>query len=106
MNVFEKRLKNKINEQVIELSAITPGLVIDVYKGGRHKGLLRMGKTYSYYDLASLTKIIFTASASMRYFSGHPRELRQPVNRILPWWKAPTTPFDLLTHTAGLDWWR
>ncbi|MGZ3723561.1 MAG: serine hydrolase, partial [Bdellovibrionales bacterium] len=106
MNAFEKALKKKITSEVADLSAVTPGVVIEVHQRGRKKGTLRLGETYRYYDLASLTKIIFTASYSMGYFSDHPGELKLPVNRVLPWWKAKTTPFELLSHTGGLDWWK
>lgn len=106
MNAFEKALFRRIAREVPDLAAITPGVVIDVHERGRRRGVLRLGETYDFYDLASLTKIIFTASSAMDYFAHHPRELRQPVRERLPWWKASTTPFQLLTHTGGLDWWK
>src|SRR4051794_30227236 len=106
MNAFEKALQRKIQSEIPDLAAITPGVVIEIHYRGRKKGSLRVGETYRYYDLASLTKIIFTASYSIGYFSEHPRELRDPVKRVLPWWKANTPPFELLSHTAGLDWWK
>lgn len=105
MNAFEKKLLQRFQTEIADLSEITPGVVIDVYKGGRRKGYIRVGKTYKLYDLASLTKIIFTASACMHYYSENRSELKKPVSIYLPWWKRQTTPTDLLTHTAGLDWW-
>jgi CubicO group peptidase (beta-lactamase class C family) len=106
MNSFEKRLVRKLSDEVPDLAQITPGLMIDVFCKGRRKGQLALGKTYDFYDLASLTKIIFTASCSMQHFAQFPRELKQPISEILPWWRGQTTPFQLLTHTAGLDWWQ
>ncbi len=106
MNAFEKALKRKIAHEVPNLASVTPGIVFDVHVRGRRKGSLRVGTTYDFYDLASLTKIIFSASACMHYFADHPRELKSPVHAQVPWWNARTSPFDLLTHSAGLDWWR
>jgi CubicO group peptidase (beta-lactamase class C family) len=106
MNVFERSLQRKIHSEVPDLAEVTPGLVIEVYSRGRRKAHLRVGHTYDFYDLASLTKIIFTASSAMLYFAHEKPELRFPIRNVLPWWKASTTPFQLLTHTAGLDWWK
>lgn len=106
MNAFEKALTQRIKREIPDISAITPGVVVQVHRRGRKCGTVRVGETYRYYDLASLTKIIFTASYSMGYFSAHPSELKKPVNEKLPWWKYKSTPFELLSHTAGLDWWK
>jgi CubicO group peptidase (beta-lactamase class C family) len=110
MNAFEKKLASKISsiEGVcgVPLDEITPGLVIDVHRRGRRVGLLRAGKTYPYYDLASLTKILFTASRAMIHFSEFPRQLDESLSAVLPWWKRrSTTPAGLMTHSAGLEWW-
>jgi CubicO group peptidase (beta-lactamase class C family) len=106
MNAFENALKRKIDTEV-ELREYTPGVVIDVYKNGRRRGLVHAGDTYKWWDLASLTKIIFTASNSIGYFSDHPGELSRPVNEKLGWWRSrATTPALLLSHTAGLGWWK
>ena len=101
MNDFEKRLKQTIAQQIPDLAQVTPGIAFDVHVRGRRKGTLRVGQTYDYYDLASLTKIIFSASACMHYFARHPRELKNPVHDHVSWWKARTRPLDLLTHTAA-----
>lgn len=105
MNAFEKRLSARINSEVEDLAEITPGVVIDVWERGRHKGLVRAGETFKYYDLASLTKIIFTATAALHYFSENRRELNRPVREKLDWFVFDATPFELLSHTAGLEWW-
>lgn len=105
MNVFEKKLSARIKSEIPDLSAITPGVVVEVWERGKKRGTVRAGKTYKYYDLASLTKIIFTATASLHYFSDHRRELKRPVREKLDWFIYDTTPFELLSHTAGLEWW-
>jgi len=104
MNAFERKLQRRFSE--LSLDEITPGVVVDVHRRGKRVGLLRVGKTYPYYDLASLTKILFTASRAMMHFSYAPRELHQPLREVLPWWKQrSTTPFGLMSHSAGLEWW-
>ncbi|MGE0527447.1 MAG: serine hydrolase domain-containing protein [Bdellovibrionales bacterium] len=106
MNTFERAFSKVFHANVPDLSAITPGVVVDVHQRGRRKGLLRFGDTYEFYDLASLTKIIYTTSACVAHFSEYPRELRHPVHDALLWWRSrTTTPWNLLTHTAGLEWW-
>lgn len=107
MNAFERSLKAKIKEELPYLTSYTPGLVIDVFQHGRRRGTVALGQTYEFYDLASLTKIIFTASHAIDFFSLQRKKLIEPIRQALPWWKArSTTPTQLMTHTAGLDWWR
>jgi CubicO group peptidase (beta-lactamase class C family) len=104
MNAFEKKLARRFAG--IDLAAITPGVVVDVHRRGKRVGLVRTGRTYPYYDLASLTKILFTGSRAMMHFSENPRELGQNLREVLPWWKhRATTPFGLMSHSAGLEWW-
>lgn len=102
MNALERGLMNRFAE-IEDLSSITQGLVLDVHLRGKRVALLDVGQTYRYYDLASLTKILFSASVGIQHFSRHPQELDQTLG--LSWWKRRTTPRDLLTHTAGLEWW-
>lgn len=107
MNRFEKRLHAKIEAEIPRLQEYTPGLVIDVHRAGRRVMHLELGRTYTFYDLASLTKILFTGSLAMMHFDGALREMNKPVAQVLPWWRhRATTPKDLMTHTAGLEWWR
>lgn len=103
MNRFERGLLARFGE--IDLAAATPGVIVDVHVRGRRVGLVEAGKTYDFYDLASLTKILFAASRSLMLFSDSPRELRRPISSVLDWWKPSTTPFELMSHTAGLEWW-
>jgi CubicO group peptidase (beta-lactamase class C family) len=105
MNPFERALTDRFES--VSLPEFTPGVVVDVHERGRRRGLVRVGQTYDFYDLASLTKILFTASAAMRFFSEEPAALETPVRDFLPWWRSlGTTPARLLTHTAGLEWWK
>lgn len=103
MNGFERRLQDKVADAYV---GATPGMLIDVHRRGRRVGLVDFGKTYRYYDLASLTKILFTASRAIMHFSEYPAELGMKLPEILPWWKnRTTTPSKLMSHSAGLEWW-
>jgi serine-type D-Ala-D-Ala carboxypeptidase len=113
MNAFERKLNRRFAElesgedrtALGPLKSITPGVVIDVHVKGKRAGTLRVGKTYPYYDLASLTKILFTSSVAIHYFSQNKKALDLSIARTLPWWHRSTTPRALLSHTAGLEWW-
>lgn len=61
--------------------------------------------TYEIYDLASLTKIIFTVHEMMRLFDEGRYTLEQSVQKILPWYPFPIAIGELLNHTSGLKWW-
>ncbi|HEU4641763.1 MAG TPA: serine hydrolase [Gemmatimonadaceae bacterium] len=58
------------------------------------------------WDLASLTKVIGTTTATMQLWEQGRIDLDAPVQRYLPNWKGPhkaeVTVRNLLTHTAGL----
>ncbi len=72
-----------------------------IYKNHFYK--FSYGKNYKYYDLASLTKVIFTVSAFMHYESKIKPVLDSPVVNILPWFTGPDSVKvkDLLAHQSG-----
>lgn len=107
MNPFEKKIKTKILSAVDgDLAAVTPGLCLQVVAGGRLKADLRLGSTYAYYDLASLTKIIFTVPAFMKLFDEKRFRLKDPVSAVLSWWPHRRVRFEqVLSHSGGLPWW-
>src|SRR5262245_35032754 len=86
MRNFERNLKNKIRYEIADLSEITPGLHIEVIRKGEVRANLRIGDTYQYYDLASLTKILFSATAWTRWVSKSDFDLNLPAYFFLTWW--------------------
>lgn len=89
-----------------DLAAITPGLCLQVYQGGRKKVDLRFGKTWKYYDLASLTKILFSVSVLMNMGDRKLIKVENLVSAYLSDWPhAKVTLKQLLTHSAGMPWW-
>ena len=110
MNRVERELVKRLvalneGDELGPLSEITPGVRVDVHHKGKRIARVDAGKVYPYYDLASLTKILFAASVSIHYFSHNKRALNRSISEVLPWWKRDTTPARLLSHTAGLEWW-
>lgn len=101
--LLETRLRQKIEEK---LSGAAPGVQIQVHQGGRKFCDISVGDTFPYYDLASLTKIIFTVPALMSAFE---RGLWTLESRVSEFW--PEFPYKdvrmihLLTHSSGAPWW-
>ncbi len=88
------------------IADVTPGVVLRACAGGAPVCDLRVGDTSSYYDLASLTKIVFTQQALMQAFDQGLWTLDTTVGDILPDFGHPHIRItELLTHTSGIAWW-
>jgi len=83
-----------------------PGGLVRAYFRGRKIVDLRYGKTWKYYDIASLTKILFTTSVIMRLVEDGRLSLTAPLKKLLPWHPFQGVSLkDLLCHSAGyVDW--
>ncbi|MDX9732045.1 MAG: serine hydrolase domain-containing protein [Bdellovibrionales bacterium] len=92
----------------------TPGFCLQAFQGGRRKLDLAVGTTSEIYDWASVTKIVFGVSALMYEVEAGNLGLR---DRLMDWFpeleedivKAQVTDLrirDLLTHSAGMTWWK
>lgn len=88
-------LKNNLNDK-------TESLKIGVIDG-KNIYQFKYGKNYQFYDLASLTKPIFTMSALMYYEDQIQPIINLKVVDVLPWFKASNeiTVKDLLAHQSG-----
>ena len=104
---IESTIRKKIEATVADdLTAITPGLCLQAVHGGKLVVDLRVGRTWRYYDLASLTKIIFAVPAIMRLEERNRLHLAAPVQKYLPDWPHRSTRVrELLSHSAGLSAW-
>ena len=86
---------------------------------------LGFGEVADYYDWASLTKVVFSATALMRLSLKYPDLLGADLSKILPGFRQPEGARDLplempwvgggqplvtvqrlLTHSAGFVWWK
>lgn len=107
LNSAEAKLHKKILPVAEELALATPGFLLQAYQGGKLQIDYSWGKTWRYYDLASLTKIIFTATVCARMVE---KRLIQPADLVHQHWTDFTYKNirldQLWTHTAGLPWWR
>lgn len=99
----ENKLIDKIKQAIPD---VTPGVTARAYHMGRLVCDISVGYTYPYYDLASLTKIIFTQQAMMECFDKGMWNLNTMVKDILPEFNHDISLKELLTHTSGLEWWK
>ena len=85
---------------------VTPGVVLRAYLGGEMVCDVRVGDTRRYYDLASLTKIVFTQQALMQAFDQGRWNLESTVGDTLADFSHPDIRItELMTHTSGIEWW-
>ncbi len=78
-----------------------------VAKKGRILIQRQWGHQYTYFDMASLTKILFTTLWFMEAAQCDPRILHKKVKQILPWYPHNEIIVQqLLTHSAGNEWWQ
>ncbi len=103
-NSIERALIEKLQ---VAIQDVTPGVVVRAYHHGRMICDIQVGQTFPIYDLASLTKVIFTQQSIMRaYDQGH-WNLETKVKDLIPDFQFPDIKItELLTHTSGLDWWK
>jgi CubicO group peptidase (beta-lactamase class C family) len=85
----------------------TPGIRIQAHARGKKVLDVACGKTYEFYDWASVTKIVFTTTALMWKHDQGMFGISDPVSRWVPWFpeKSPWRMRDLLSHSAGMTWW-
>lgn len=99
--------KNLIKQLEVSIKDTTPGVMVRAYQGGRIICDVAVGNTYAYYDLASLTKVIFTAQAMMYAFELGKWTLESKVADFLSWFPHKEMKItELLTHSSGLPWWQ
>lgn len=102
-SVLEKNLIRNLEDNIRD---ITPGVMVRAYQGGKIICDVAVGNTYAYYDLASLTKMIFTVQGMMYAFELGKWDLKSQVSDFLDWYPSKETLVsELLSHNSGLPWW-
>lgn len=103
-NKFIQEVEKRFNDS---FNTTTEGFQIAVLKNNKLVFKQDYGVTYNYYDLASLTKIFYTVSA-LQFLNEFGLLLPDHfVKDYIFEWKNPKTQIKhLLTHTAGLNWWK
>jgi len=99
----EKKFRARLTELP---EKVTPGFQLRAYRGGRLALDAEWGRTWKYYDLASLTKIFFTVPWMMKAVETKLVDLERPLEDYLPWAPQPAKVERLLMHLAGNDWWK
>ena len=103
-NSIERALIEKLQTAIQD---VTPGVVVRAYHHGRMICDIQVGQTYPIYDLASLTKVIFTQQTIMRAYDQGLWNLETKVKDLVPDFAFPDIKVtELLTHTSGLEWWK
>lgn len=101
---LEKVLLEKIRPAIVD---VTPGVHVKAYQGGRLACDITIGETQPYYDLSSLTKIIFNQQKWMYAYDQGLWNFTTKVKDLVPdFFDSEILVKDLLTHTAGLEWWK
>ncbi len=103
-SILEKNLIKQLEERIKDT---TPGVMVRAYQAGRIICDVAVGNTFPYYDLASLTKVIFSTQAMMAAHEAGKWNFETKVHELLPWFKHKDTRVtELLTHSSGLAWWK
>lgn len=97
---FSEELEKKIKEA-------TPSLVAAVWQKGEPRGQIELGGKYKYYDLASVTKVVFTTTAVMVAYERKGLDLETDIHRYLSWFpEGKIKVSELLSHHSGVSWWQ
>jgi len=92
-------------------SDATPSFQIQVFEKGKLQIDLAFGDRYRFYDWASLTKIVFSTTSAMIAVADGDLKLSDSLADWLPE-LGPAPVFQtlkvkhLLTHSAGMSWWK
>ncbi|MBT4762449.1 MAG: serine hydrolase [Bdellovibrionaceae bacterium] len=107
MNIYERALDENIQfHRQSSLNLWPEATEILAIKHGRKKIHLNYGKSYEYYDLASLTKILFTTTVFMRLVEKQKLSLNDTVAKYLTDFPHKQIKIKhLLSHTSYLNWW-
>jgi len=93
---------------------VSPGILLQVHQAGRKILDLAVGETFPYYDLASLTKPIFSVQALIWAYEEKKWNENSMVSDIfsqdqLNQFQVKNLKIkliDILTHSAGFEWWK
>ena len=101
---FNENLKTKLPIPILDA---VESIKILALKNGKKVLEHSDGPEYIYYDLASLTKPVFTVSCFMKLVEEDPSILKLSVGEILGWENYLDVKIEhLLTHQSGLVWWK
>ena len=89
------------------IEGVTPGVVLRAFRRGELMCDCRAGTTHDFYDLASLTKVVFAQQALMQAFDHGLWTVDSRVADFLPDFPhGQIRLVNLMTHTSGMTWWK
>ena len=96
-------IKKFLHQRILESKLVDfPGFCLQAFLKGQKILDMRFGKTYRFYDLASLTKIIFTTTYFMKAVEDKKISIKTPLKQKLPWHPNHKILIcQLLNHSAG-----
>lgn len=104
LNKLEKDLQQKIQQSK---DMDFPSLQVQAYFKGKKRVDISRGPEKKYFDLASLTKILFTGLWFSEAIANRKLNFNSKVCGILPWFPHKTIQVgQLLSHSAGNAWWQ
>ena len=96
---FSKNLK-------LEIEKATPSFEVAAFKADNLLVKTEIGETHQFYDIASVTKIVFTVTALMQAVDRKLLNVEDTVLSHLSWFPAENIQVtQLLAHHSGLQWW-
>ncbi len=102
MKSLEKKLSAEWKHNI---SSATEALQISVYLQGKKLLFLKLGRDYQFFDLASLTKIIFGVSKVLFLVRDKKINLKTDLQSYMPFFSQKLVLENLLSHSAGFHWW-
>lgn len=104
MKTKEKAIFNFLEQE--KAKEATPGLLLRVYHKGKKYLDISYGKTSIFYDLASITKVMFTTTRLMMLKENKIFHETDKVKKIIPWFNPSHHFKSLLNHTSGAIPWK
>jgi CubicO group peptidase (beta-lactamase class C family) len=90
-----------------DLTSYAPSAKVTVFLKGKKVLNTGWGHNYKYYDIASLTKIVFGNAVAMDLVHQKKISVKDSISQYLPWFKHPKIKIEnLLSHTSGMQWWK
>ncbi len=105
---MQREFDHQLREHVGDPLMYAPSQKLSVISEGKVLFRWSCGEDFEFFDLASLTKILFSAPLWVRLLQHSSLDVKDEARVYLPWWKNGdgVTVEQLLIHSSGLTWWK
>jgi len=105
---LQREFDHQLREHVGDPLMYAPSQKLSVISEGKVLFRWSCGEDFEFFDLASLTKILFSAPLWVRLLQHSSLDVKDEARVYLPWWKNGdgVTVEQLLIHSSGLTWWK